>query len=301
MGICASGEEEAKATTIAAPGPNDKLNVKCSKQGIFDKDYDVLDNNNDKAKWMLIDAVGGGIMSGGCKYILKHRAEGEEKSQVLGTADIAESDSEFKYKVTDFEHEVEMTDSDGEGDWSASEDGGWALEIELKEKAKFKFEKECRLYAAGSWGENLDQKTEQIGKIKVKTKGKWKRKVEITQIHTTDENGNDVETEKREVDDKLKIKSFHYKMELQGVKYDLKLKKTGGHFNWNNLKWEAKTEDGEDVFECIGDGLNCTLTTTGAGGDSTAMLLGAFAIACKFDPEEIEAYAKANCIHNCSI
>jgi hypothetical protein len=106
MGICASGEEEATASTIPPPTANQALNVKCSKQGMFDKDYDVLDNNNGKAKWMLIDAVGGGMMSGGCKYILKHRKEGEEKSEVLGTADISDSDSEFKYKVTDFDHEV---------------------------------------------------------------------------------------------------------------------------------------------------------------------------------------------------
>ena len=195
-----------------------------------------------------------------------------------------------------------MTDSDGEGDWSASEDGGWAVEINLKEKAKWKFEKECRLYAAGSWGEDLKTPTEQIGKIKVKCKGKYKKKVEITQIHTTDEEGNPVERENREEEVTLKVKSFHYKMELQGEKYDLKLKKTGGHFAWNNLKWKCEKKDTEEeCFEVIGDGRNATVTTTGAGGDCTAMLLGAFAVSCKFDPEEIEGYAKNNCNRCCSI
>jgi len=301
MGICASGEEEAAASAIPPPTADQKLSVQCKRQGMMDKDYNVLDKTNGDAKWMLIDAVGGGMFSGGCKYILKHRKEGEETSDVLGTASIVNADSEFKYKVTDFDHEVEMTDSDGEGDWSASEDGGWAVEINLKEKAKWKFEKECRLFAPGSWGPDLDQPTEQIGKIVVKCKGKYKKKVEITQIHTTDEEGNDVERENREEEITLKVKSFHYKMKLQGVKYELKLKKTGGHFSWNNLKWEIETEEGEKCCEVIGDGRNCSVETTGAGGDATAMLLGSFAVACKFDPEEIEGYAKNNCNQKCSI
>ena len=193
-----------------------------------------------------------------------------------------------------------MTDSDGEGDWSASEDGGWAVEINLKEKAKWKFEKECRLYAPQH--PDLSTPTEQIGMIKVKCKGKYKKKVEITQIHTTDEEGNPVERENREEEITLKVKSFHYKMELQGEKYDLKLKKTGGHFAWNNLKWKCEKKDTEEeCFEVIGDGRNATVTTTGAGGDCTAMLLGAFAVSCKFDPEEIEGYAKDNCNRCCSI
>ena len=50
-------EEEAKATSIAAPGTlHGPINVFLKKQGLLDADYDVIDIASD-APWMLLDTV----------------------------------------------------------------------------------------------------------------------------------------------------------------------------------------------------------------------------------------------------
>ena len=132
-------------------------------------------------------------------------------------------------------------------------------------------------------------------------KGKYKKKVEITEVHRQDENGNDVVDRNRDVDETLKVKAFHYKMELHGKKYELKLKKAGGHFLWSNLEWECDDEDGNRMFHVQGDGRNCNVNTTEACDDPVSMLLGAFAVSCKFDPDEVQGYAKNHCSGACSI
>ena len=55
--VCVGREEEAKITTIAAPGKeSDPIDVLLKKQGLVDMDYDVIDMASDQT-WMLIDTV----------------------------------------------------------------------------------------------------------------------------------------------------------------------------------------------------------------------------------------------------
>ena len=100
-------EEEAKRTSIAAPttkhGP---INVELKKQGVFDKDYDIIDFATGEP-WMLIDTVYfyphshmilyrheiavlkvGSIFSKEMKYYIKHRHQDQKESTTLGDQQI---------------------------------------------------------------------------------------------------------------------------------------------------------------------------------------------------------------------
>ena len=68
------------------------VKVVLKKQGWFDADFDVLDEDNpnekgDPKKWMLCDAVGS-ISDSAYDYYLKYRATGMEKSMILGCANM---------------------------------------------------------------------------------------------------------------------------------------------------------------------------------------------------------------------
>merc|ERR1712183_1076188 len=112
MGCCFSGEEEAKATSIAAPGTlHGPINVFLKKQGLLDADYDVIDIASD-APWMLLDTVGG-LLSKEMKYYIRHRLEDQEESTLLGAGVIRHSDNKFDYHITDKKREMEW-DSDAD-------------------------------------------------------------------------------------------------------------------------------------------------------------------------------------------
>lgn len=296
MGCCFSGEEEAKETELPMPEAGKSINVYVKKQGIFDADYDVLDISNGEPGqiWMLVDTVGG-IFSGGMKYYLKYRKAGDEESTVLGAAEIHGSDQEFSHKITDRDVDIDIDfDSDPE-DFSDDEPGFFDMEVEKQKKikAKWKLCKECNLYSD-------KEMTQKLGELKVKAKGKYKRKTTETTkwVDYTDEEGNEKKRQVTEVDVKhdTKLKKFYYKFKVMGTKIDLKVKKNskGGSFCGAGLEWTGESETGAELFTIIGDGRNCRIKT-GEGSDPNSTLLAAFACAIKFDPAEVQQSAESLC------
>lgn len=300
MGCCFSGEEEAKETHIPAPTPGAPLEVRLEKQGMLDADYDVFDvSGGGKAQWMLIDTVGG-IFTGGLKYFLKHRIAGSETSTVLGAAQIHGSDTEFKYKITDEEVDYDVGfDSDRDDMWSDDGDSDREfmddLEFEIKHKlkAKWKLEKQCDLFSDY-------EMTNRIGKLKVKAKGKYKRKTktEIKMESYTDEEGHEKtrKVTEKTVKHKTKLKQFYYKMEVMNTKICLEVERnSGGASFWRRgHEWRGTSETGAELFRVIGDGRNCTVKTC-PGSDPSSTLLAAFAVACKFDPSEVQSTCEGMC------
>jgi len=298
MGLCYSGEEEAKATELVAPTEqNPPINVLLKKQGMMDMDYDVIDLESDST-WMLIDTVGG-LFTKEMKYHIKHRMADQEESTNLGTGVIRNSDTEFEYKITEAEAEVEWdSDADIFSDDSADSDGEFDGDVKLKRKfkAKWKFSKEIHLFA--------DKDMEQhLGKCKVKCKGKYKRKttkeIDFFEVEDHDEEGNVVGSHQEQrvqykVKHKNKLKQFVYKLELMGEKYELGCEAVGGRFGQANINWKCQGPDGSPVFEIYGDGHNARLQTFGEQNVVNCILLG-FAVGCKFDPKEVQQQADGGC------
>jgi len=173
MGLCYSGEEEAKATELVAPSQqHPPINVLLKKQGLVDMDYDVIDLETNQP-WMLIDTVGG-LFTKEMKYYIKHRMADQEESTNLGTGVIRNSDTEFGYHITkakskvDWDSDADIFSEDSAGDHLFDEFDG-DVKFVRKFTAKWKFAKEIQIYA--------DKDMEQpIGNCKVKCKGKYKRK-----------------------------------------------------------------------------------------------------------------------------
>jgi len=298
MGICHSGEEEAKETELPMPEIGKAINVCVKKQGKRDADYDVLDMSNGEPGqvWMLIDTVGG-TFSKSMKYYLKYRKDGEEESTVLGAAEMKSKDMEFKYKITDWDTEQEIDydfDSDPD-DFSDDEDDDFdmVLENEVKVKTKWKVCEECTLYS----DKDMDQK---LGKLKAKAKGKYKRKTTKTTRWVTDRNeeGNEYQREVTDVEvkHKTKLKKFYYKYEVNDTKIDLKVKKDskGGSFSKAGLEWTGESETGAELFKIVGDGKKCHIKTS-EGSNPNSTLLAAFACAIQLDPVRVEKHATGLC------
>merc|ERR1712224_618573 len=95
---------------------------------------------------------------------------------------------------------------------------------------------------------------------------------------------------------KTKLKKFYYKFEVMGTKIDLNIEKnsSGASFWRAGHEWRAMSETGVELFRVIGDGRNCTVKTC-QGSDPTSTLLAAFAVACKFDPAEVQSTCESFC------
>jgi len=300
MGTCFSGEEEAKETTLAAPGASHgPINVLLKKQGLLDMDYDVIDVESNQP-WMLIDTVGG-IFSKEMKYHIKHRMEGQEESTDLGTGVIRRGDTEFEYNITkakakvDWDSDADIFSEDSGGD-RAFDDFDGDVKYVRKFTAKWKYVKEIHIFA----DKDMEQ---QIGKCKVKCKGKYKRKtvkeVDHFEVADHDEEGNvtghHMEQRVRyDVKHKNKLKQFVYKTHLLGEDYNLTCRAVGASFWRAKLEWRCEKKDGTPVFEIKGDGHNATLKTYGEQNVVACILLG-FAVGCKFDPPEVQKNADSNC------
>jgi len=300
MGLCYSGEEEAKVTTLAAPtkehGP---VNVFLKKQGLLDMDYDVIDVEQDQP-WMLIDTVGG-LFTKEMKYYLKHRLEDQEESTFLGAGVIRNSDTEFDYHITkakvkvDWDSDADVFSADSAGD-HAFDDFDGDVKLVRKFKAKWKFSKEIYLFS----DKDLEQP---LGRCKVKCKGKYKRKttkeIDFYQVEDHDEEGNVVghHQEQRvryEVKHKNKLKQFVYKTNLMGEDYEIQAQPVGASFWRAKLIWRCMKADGTPVFEIHGDGRNARVQTMGVSNVPMTLLL-AFAVGCKFDPQDIQKHADSHC------
>ena len=300
MGCCFSGEEEAKETTIPAPVAGQQITVKLKKQGMFDADYDVLDlssgcNPKEAPVWMLVDTVGG-LFTSSLKYYLKHRLEGQEESTILGACEIHNKDTEFDAKVTDRDVSYDIDfDSDRDDDWSddGDSDNEFMNDIEFEQtrkiKAKFKLVKQCNLFSDR-------EMTQRLGKLKVKAKGKYKRKTKTETEFYTDEEGNRQSRTNTIVKQKTKVKKFYYKFNVMGTEMHLECKKNraGGSFWRSGLEWRCTSETGAELFKILGDGRNATVTTC-PGSDPSSTLLAAFAVACKFDPKEVQDHCEGLC------
>jgi len=297
MGLCYSGEEEAKATEIVAPLlENDPINVLLKKQGLMDMDYDVIDCASDQV-WMLIDTVGG-LFTKEMKYYIKHRMADQEESTTLGTGLIRKTDTDFSYHITEAKSKVEW-DSDADIFSQSDDSDGFDADVKQvrKFKAKWKFSKEIHIFA----DKDMEEK---IGECRVKCKGKYKRKtkkeIDYYQVQDHDAEGNVVGSHQEQrvrydVDHKVKLKQFCYRANILGQEYNLGCKKVGNaSFFRSKLIWTCTTVEGEPVFEIHGDGLNARVQTFGKQ-NVVALILLAFAVGCKFDPEEINNGATSRC------
>jgi len=300
MGTCFSGEEEAKITTIAAPdkesGP---INVYLKKQGLVDMDYDVIDSDSNEV-WMLIDTVGG-IFSSEMKYHIKHRLEDQEESTDLGTGVIRDSDTDFDYHITkakskvEWDSDADVFSEDSDGD-RAFDDFDGDLKLVKKFTAKWKFSKEIRIFE--------DKEMEnQIGRCKVKCKGKYKRKtkkeIDFFMVEDHDEEGNVIgehqeEKVRYEIKHKNKPKQFCYKCNLFGEDYAIDVDTAGASFCRAKLLWTCTKGDGTKLFQIHGDGRNARVQTFGTQNVIAAILLS-FAVGCQFDPEDVTKQADSRC------
>lgn len=292
MGLCcSSGEEEAKETALAAPIFGQPLEVKLKKQGTFDADYDVINvaNGQDQV-WMLIDAVGG-LFSGGYTYYLKHRMAGQEESTVLGAGRIDDGDTQFGFVITDG-HRRQMLDFDSDSDdFSDDPDTEWEINIATVKhiRAEWKMIKVCRLFKD-------KEMTQPLGTLSVKSKGVYRR-MEKDEIEIEfDDEGNRKEKHNHIVRDNCNLKAFHYKFEVMNTPIQLGIMPSaeGGSFWRRGHRWQGVSSTGAQLFDIIGDGRNATVKTC-PGSDPASTLLAAFAVACKFDPAEVQQKASSMC------
>lgn len=241
---------------------------------------------------MMVDTVGGGFKS--LKYYLKHQQEGDDEPEVLCAAEVTTADSEFSHKVKDDDTEVEIDlDFDSDDDlFSDDESVQLEIEEERKIKSKWKLCKECTIYADREF-------TEPIGELKVKAKGKYKRKIKDTlRIIEDEDDGSHREEKFQEIKHDCKLKKFFYKLKLHGEKIEVEVEKSDDSLSFRqaDLVWTGKSEDGTELFKITSDGMNCTVKTS-EGTDPNATLLAAFACACTYHPAPTQEYAERQCEH----
>jgi len=296
MGCCESSEADSiKQTDIPAPRNGEAIHVYLEKQGTFKSDYDVYDisDNRERENWMLVDTVGGGFKT--LKYFLKHHEEGKDEMKVLCAAEIKATDSDFSYKVKEDETELEIDlDFDSDDDiFSDDESVELEIEEERKIKSKWKLCKECKFYADR-------ELTEPIGELKVKAKGKYKRKIKDTLRIIEDENihGDEMHREEKtqEITHDTKLKKFYYKLKLHGEKIEVEVEKSNDNLSFRqaDLVWTGRSEDGAELFKVTSDGRNCTIKTSD-GTDPNGILLAAFACACEYHPALTQEYVERKC------
>ncbi len=291
MGCCESSEAvEIDQTNIPAPKDGDAIHVYLKKKGTFNADYDVYDvSGGEREQWMMVDTVGGGFKS--LKYYLKHHQEGDDELKVLCAAEVSAAGSEFSHKVKDDDTEVDIDlDFDSDEDlFSDDESVQMEIEEERKIKSKWKLCKECKIYADREF-------TEPIGELKVKAKGKYKRKIKDTLRIIEDDDGTNREERFQEVKHDTKLKKFFYKLKLHGEKIEVEVEKSNDSLSFReaNLVWTGKSEDGTELFKITGDGSNCTIETS-EGTDPNGILTAAFACACTYHPVPTQEHAEREC------
>jgi len=301
MGCCSSSEaEEVTETELPMPEAGRSMHVYLKKQGTFKTDYDVFDISDGEPGqiWMLVDAVGDTFS--GMKYYLKYRQAGEEEFTVLGAAEIHGSDEEFSWKITDEDVDIDIGFDSDSDDFSVDEVDFFDLEVaeEKKLKAKWKLKKECNLYSDR-------EMTEKIGELKVKAKGKYKRKTTETSkwVEYFDDEGHEQKRQEIETEVKYetKLKKFNYKFKIHDTKINLEVEKGpegGSYSSGAKLEWTGSTsEEGDELFKIIGDGRNCYIRTE-EDADPNSTLLAAFACACQFHPGDLQRAVEIMCQNN---
>jgi len=214
---------------------------------------------------------------------------------------IRNSDTEFDYHITkkkaevDWDSDADVFSEDSDGD-RAFDDFDGDVKYIRKFKSKWKYQKEIRIFA--------DRDMEQpLGKCKVKCKGKYKRKtikeIDYFEVQDRDAEGNVVGSHQEQkvkysVKHKNKVKQFVYKANLMGEDFELTCKAVGASFCRAKLLWTCKNKDGSNVFEIHGDGHNARVQTFGKQNVVACILL-AFAVGCKFDPQEVQKHADVQC------
>lgn len=295
MGCCESSEViSIKETDLPAPKNGESIHVYLQKEkGMLKTDYDVYDiSSGEREHWMLVDAVGGGFKS--MKYYLKHHEDGEDELQVLGAAEVTASPAEFSSKVTDDETEIDVDFDSDDDDYSDDDESvEYEVEEERKIKNKWKLCKELQLYGD-------KELTEPIGELKVKAKGKYKRKIKDTMqlISYENDEGEKMQREEntQEIKHKTKLKKFYYKLKLHGQKIEVEVEKSNKEHSFReaDLEWTGRSEDLTELFKITGDGRNCTIKTS-EGTDPNAILLAAFACACTFHPALVQEHVEREC------
>ena len=291
MGCCESSEAvEIAHTDIPAPKEGEAIHVYLKKQGTFKSDYDVYNvSGGNREQWMMVDTVGGGFKS--LKYYLKHHQEGDEELKVLCAAEVTSAGSEFSHKVKDVDTELDIDlDFDSDEDlFSDDESVQLEIEEEKKIKSKWKLCKECKIYADREF-------TEPIGELKVKAKGKYKRKIKDIQRFIEDDDGGRREEQFQEVKHDTKLKKFFYKLKLHGEKIEVEVEKSNDSLSFRqaDLVWTGRSEDGTELFKITSHGRDCTIKTS-EGRDPNGILLAAFACACTYHPAPTQEHAERLC------
>ena len=315
MGCCCSGHEEATETLIPPPMFGRDVKVQLIKQGWMDADFNVLDENSPNedgkpGKWMLVDAVGNPFDSY-FDYYLKYRAEGMEKSQILGCANIKK---EFDYMWLQVTHAQQLggmlPSSNGKRDhrWERkSVSGKWII---ARRGRLFGPPPVEAMMADSKKAEDLQ--TNLVGRLQISGTGtywrnwyheEWEEEEEYT---VTVGDGDDAREETRtrwvrrttgydhyECD----MHDFHYKMNAYATDFLVQFNKesSGSFFSSDKLTFQATSATGVPLFQVVSDGKKKAEVQTFSSSDPVNAILAAFAISLKMEPKEFHSWCKKYC------
>jgi len=288
------------------------VKVKLKKQGWFDADFDIKDEENPDAEgkpqqWLLMDAVGK-ITDNEYDYYLKYRAAGMETSLILGCANLKKDYDYMWFLVTG-----------SRTTHGRHHDTGNRRNIRWKDEAisaKWIIARRARLYGPppkeAAEAEEKTAKSLQtncIGRLQIAGTGTyWRHRrfeewEELCTHTTTDSEGNSSTYEswdyKCDTNDRrdTDLHSFNYKMNAYASDYAIQYEKesSGSWFKSDNLTFQATNMAGLPLFRIISNGKSEASLQTYSQSDPVNAMLAAFAISIKLEPKEYKSTCEDYC------
>lgn len=321
MGCCCSGHEEAKATLLPPPMFGQDIKVLLKKQGMFDADFDVKDENSPDAEgkpqnWMLVDAVGSPFDSY-FDYYLKYRTEGMEKSSILGCANV-KKEYDYMWLKVDHAHQKQGTKPWQHGRrnhrWEQkSVSGKWII---ARRARLFGPPPPEAAVADDKSAEALQ--TNLIGRLQISGTGTYWR----NWYHEEWEEEQEYEETVGEGDNQRTVKrtrwvqrstgydhsdcdmhDFHYKMNAYATDYLIQYNKqsSGSFFTSDKLTFQATSMAGVPLFQVVSDGSKQATIQTYSSSDPVNAILASFSISLKMEPKEFHKNCKTYCASNFSL
>ena len=314
MGCCGSSlHEEAAQTELPPPLFGKDVNVTLVKQGMFDADFNVRDNDNPEGgkegakgtKWMLLDAVGANY---DFSYYLKYRHASMEKSQIIGSANFEDKKNYMWLEVMYAAQASGMHHSS-----SSIRNHHWERQ---SVSGKWILARRALVFgpppAAAEGEEQTDLQAHLVGRLQIAGHGTyWRHRTyetweEYVRHTSTDSEGNEHTTysweHRSRTTDKndCDLHDFSYKMQVYGKDYSIHYEKakSGGWFKAAELVFKAADFQGLPLFKIVSDGKKTATVQTFSNSDPVAAVLAAFGIAVKLNPARFYTLCKEECFSN---
>ena len=299
MGCWCSRHSEASKTKLPPPTFGAPTKVRM-KKGWLSADFEIKDVSAEKdeakaPKWMLMDAVGG-IFDSSFDYFLKYRGSSQEKSTVMGCANLQKDHDYMFFKIT-YSHQHRgrhrQTYRKRSRRWEdCMVEGTWVIARRARLYSDLEQENLTgRLEVVGSGTFSRQRREEHwyekyTRRVDGKTTTEWKPKSRTSGYS------------------RCILKQFAHKLHAYGSDFNIGYdeEKSGSWFTADSHTFVASNaKTGVPLFRATSDGENAATVETCVNGDPVSSMLAAFAVAIRLDPKEFHSVCKDYCKNNMSL